>query len=218
MPLLGGRRFDHLTMHASSGPLHPRLGVRSRRQQTAAEPAARRVAPDPRRTGPPAVHLRRYLPLALLTTGVVIVLPPILASSIVPSGTPWLTLACAALSVAISVTISRAGAAMWKRQPGSRNLPFGELMLWGWLRRLRTERHLGQARALFESARKAGSKVGIEPLMGLSRLIEAREPSMHGHGERVARHARCITRRPHTVRFPADSRKHTAVPALPRIR
>jgi hypothetical protein len=142
----------------------------------------------------------RYLPLAVLTTGAVIVLPATLVASLLPrSGLLWM-LASWLMAVVVSVAFAAAGAALWKRQPRSRDVVFSELMLWCWLRRCWNERRLSQARELFEAARKAGPNVNIELLVGLSRLLEARDVYVHGHGQRVSRHARRIAR---TLGLPA---------------
>jgi HD-GYP domain-containing protein (c-di-GMP phosphodiesterase class II) len=141
--------------------------------------------------------MRRYLPLALLTTALVIVLPAALASAVVPRGSPLSIAASALAAVALSIAIAGAGAALWKRRPDSRDIVFADLLLWGWLRRCWAERRLSQARALFDSARKSGPAVSIELITGLSRLLEARDAYTHGHGQRVARHAARIARAMH---------------------
>jgi hypothetical protein len=105
--------------------------------------------------------------------------------------------ASAASAVAVSVAIASAEAAMWKRQPRSRDLVFADLMLWGWLRRCWTERHLAQARTIYDSARKAGPTVSIALLERLSKLLEARDAYTHGHSQRVARHAERIAHAMH---------------------
>ncbi len=86
---------------------------------------------------------------------------------------------------------------MWTRRPGSRDLVFAELMLWGWARRCWTERRLAQARALYDSVTKAGSTVSIELLEELSERLHARDAYTHGHNQRVARHAESIARAMH---------------------
>ena len=168
----------------------------SRRAPTRAElaPRTERAAA----TNPPAApRLRRYLPLAVLTTSVVIVLPALLAAMIVPSGGLALAAVSAASAIAVSVALASAAAAVWKRRPQSRDVLFADLMLWGWVRRCWTERRLSQARDLYDTARKAGPAVSAGQLTGLSRLLEARDRYTHGHGQRVARHAGRIARAMH---------------------
>jgi HD-GYP domain-containing protein (c-di-GMP phosphodiesterase class II) len=143
---------------------------------------------------PPASRLLRYLPVATFATGVVIVAPAAVIAAFIPRGGILLTLATAALAVAISLGLAVAGAALWKRQVGSRDVVFADLMLWCWARRYINERRLSQARELFESARRAGPRVNIEMLLGLSRLLEARDAFVHGHSQRVARHATRVAR------------------------
>lgn len=149
------------------------------------------------RDGLAPVRLWRYLPLVALTTVSVIVLPAALVAAVVPRGGSLLMGVSAAAAVAVSVAIASAEAALWKRLPRSRDLVFADLMLWGWLRRCWTERRLAQARARYDSARKAGPTVSIELLERLSRLLEARDAYTHGHSQRVARHAAQIARAMH---------------------
>lgn len=138
--------------------------------------------------------MRRFLPLALLTTAVVTVLPAVVVAAVAPRDGPLLLTISGLLAVALSLALSTAAAAAWKRQPRSRDVVFSDLLLWGWLRRCWTERRLSQARDLYDCARKAGPAVSIELLTGLSRLLEARDAYTHGHGQRVARHATRIAR------------------------
>lgn len=42
----------------------------------------------------------------------------------------------------LSVAVSSAGSAFWMRCPGSSDLVFGDLMLWGFIRRLRAEKRI----------------------------------------------------------------------------
>jgi hypothetical protein len=157
----------------------------------------RRVKAATERDGLAPVRLLRYLPLVVLTTLSVVVLPAALVAAALPRGGSLLMAASAAAAVAVSVAIASAEAALWKRQPRSRDLVFADLMLWGWLRRCWTERHLAQARDLYETARKAGPTVSIAVLERLSKLLEARDAYTHGHSQRVARHATRIARAMH---------------------
>jgi HD-GYP domain-containing protein (c-di-GMP phosphodiesterase class II) len=150
-----------------------------------------------KRDGSAATRLLRYLPLVVSTTASVVVLPAMLVAAFVPRGSSLLMVASMASAVAVSVAIASAEAAVWTRRPGSRDLVFADLMLWGWLRRYWTERRLAQARDVYDSARKAGLTVSIELLEDLSKRLEARDAYTHGHNQRVARHAERIARAMH---------------------
>src|SRR3981189_2683170 len=77
------------------------------------------VAPQRLPRPPRAVH---YLPLALLTTGLVVLAPPAIVSAAMPRGGALLMVVSGLAAVALSVAIAAAGAAVWKRQPVSRDL------------------------------------------------------------------------------------------------
>jgi hypothetical protein len=88
--------------------------------------------------------MRRYLPLALLVTTLVTVLPALLVEAAAPRGSPLPTAASGAGAVALSIAIA-AAAAVWKRRPQSRDILFADLLLWGWVRRGWTEWRLSRA-------------------------------------------------------------------------
>src|ERR1700691_2226863 len=94
----------------------PRRVILSRRR----EPARVIVGSD--ESAP--TRMLRYLPLALLTTASVVVLPAVLVTAFVPRGSSLLMVASAALAVAVSVAIAGIEAALWTRWPGSRDLVF----------------------------------------------------------------------------------------------
>jgi putative nucleotidyltransferase with HDIG domain len=123
----------------------------------------------------------------------------------VPRGSWLLVAASTASTVGVSVVIANIEAAVWIRRPGSRDLVFADLMLWGWLRRCWTERRLAQTQALYDTVTKAGLTVSVELLEGVSKRLQARDAYTHGHSRRVARHAESIARAMHLS--PADVAK-----------
>jgi hypothetical protein len=92
----------------------------------------------PMRRTPEQQDLSRFLPRVALATFAVLGLPALAAA--------WLqavlglhavvSMLCA---VVLSMLAASAGSAYWIRRPESRNLVFGDLMVWGWLRRMRAE-------------------------------------------------------------------------------
>jgi putative nucleotidyltransferase with HDIG domain len=144
---------------------------------------------------PGSRRLWRYLPHAVVATFAVMVLPAIAVWALAPSGSAVLLLASIPLAMGLSVAVAAAGAAVWKRRPGSQDVVFADLMLWGWLRRLRAERRLAEARTLVGAGAEGMSPDRrVEALTRLSALLEARDAYTHGHTRRVTRHAERIAR------------------------
>lgn len=125
-----------------------------------------------------------------------IVLPALAVSVVDTSGRPWLLLLSVLLAMALSVTAASVGAALWARRPNSRDFVFADLMLWGWLRRVRAERRLAAAYGLIGAA--AGQGLDRERscliLQRLAAMLEAKDPDTLGHSRRVTRHAEKIAR------------------------
>ena len=142
--------------------------------------------------------LKLYAPHALLTTLVVFVLPLGIASWLarLDFHLPFLltTFACATLSV----VFGRVGAKLWQGRPGSRDVVFDDLLLWGYLRRLWLQRcilkHVERLALTRDDPHKLSHQEHLEVLKKLARSIETGDPFTHGHCDRVARHAYMIAR------------------------
>jgi putative nucleotidyltransferase with HDIG domain len=147
------------------------------------------------RKGHGAAWRAGYFPRVLLATLVVTVLPGLVAAGLQAAGVIHGWLPSAAVAVVLSMALGAAGSVWWARRPASRDIVFADLMLWGWLRRVRTERRLASARGLLgrsadlDPARKAAL------LERLSGALESRDLYTHGHSRRVTRHSYRIARR-----------------------
>lgn len=98
----------------------------------------------------------------------------------------------ALLATGLSVAAGSAGATLWTRLTQSREIPFGDLMLWSWARRVRAERRLAATAA---SELPWGAERELAAMRRLAVVFEARDGFNHGHSGRVARHAERIARR-----------------------
>ena len=135
---------------------------------------------------------RRFLPHAVAATFAVIVAPALLVVALSPlSGVADIVLS-ALLATGLSVAAGSAGSALWIRLPQSRDLPFADLMLWSWARRVRAERRLATAVAHGTALGPDGDLAGLRTL---AVVFEARDGFSHGHSDRVARHAQRLARR-----------------------
>jgi putative nucleotidyltransferase with HDIG domain len=140
----------------------------------------------------------RQLPRVLVATFVVVACPAAAVLALGSTGAVASPIALSLIAVPLSVVISWLGAAAWKRRAASGDLVFGDLMLWGWLRRWRFERLLSHTAALVGSNGAAPSlsrERRARLLERLSRALEARDPRTHGHSRRVARHAAAVAKR-----------------------
>lgn len=146
------------------------------------------------RQGHGAAPRAGYFLRVVLATLVVTVLPGLIAAALQATGVIHGWLPAAGVAVALSMALGAVGSAWWARRPASRDIVFADLMLWGWLRRVRTERRLATARGLIgrgddlDPARKAAL------LERLSAALESRDLYTHGHSKRVTRHSHRIAR------------------------
>ena len=137
-----------------------------------------------------------YLPLSLLVTASVLLLPAAFARLVLQPVDVLLTLAAGVLAGVLSITIARLEAWAWQRRSGAADVLFSDLMLWGFARRCWVERRLRRMRSCYELAAAEGA-VRLELLEGLNRLLESRSAFTYRHCRRVARHAERTARALH---------------------
>jgi putative nucleotidyltransferase with HDIG domain len=133
------------------------------------------------------------LPQVVLATAVVVALPVALVWWLRAAGVVTSSSLCVLLAIVLSIVVSAAASACWKRCRGSERVVFSELLLWGWIRRLRLERCLANVSAMLQS-RADGQQASGELLRALASALDAQDPYTEGHSRRVARHATMVAR------------------------
>lgn len=174
-------------------------------------PQFREVLPSSRpvETEPPAIQVPREIgsleqwSQVVLATLLVAGSPIMIVWWLRASGTLASAPLCMVLALALSLGISQCGRLLWEKRPGSEDLLFSELMLWGYLHRLVSQRRLASALATL-GPMSDGPRSDISGLSTSERakllerlvaVIETRDPYLHGHSRRVARHSWMIARR-----------------------
>lgn len=167
--------------------------------RVAAPPAPPPAPPPPRSVdGPATTSTAGLLPVSLLATLALLVLPgATVAAAGVVLGEPLAGPAGWAGTLAVSLLYMLAGAKLWARHPRSKDLSWGELVLWSWARRRRAEGTLERSAEMFE-AEVAGflnpqdRREQVKVLRELNAALEVRDPYTRGHARRVERHAHRI--------------------------
>ena len=146
------------------------------------------------REGQDAAPRAGYFPRVVLATLVVTVLPGLVAAALQATGAISGWLPSAGVAVVLSMALAAVGSVWWARRPASRDIVFADLMLWGWLRRVRTERRLASARWLLGRSADLDPASKAALLERLSGALESRDLYTHGHSRRVTRHSYRIAR------------------------
>lgn len=163
---------------------------------------ATRVAPAPstraRLDGPPTTSTAGLLPVSLLATAALLLLPGgTVALAGFVAGAPVTGPLGWAVTLCVSLLYMLAGAKLWARHPRSKDLSWGELVLWSWARRRRAEGTLERSAELFddevaELLNPQGRREQVKVLRELNAALEVRDPYTRGHARRVERHAHRI--------------------------
>ena len=83
---------------------------------------------------------RRYLPHAVAATAAMTLAPAAVVWSLALTGVVTGFVPLLAAGLFASLLVAYGGRVLWQSRPGSRDLLFSDLMLWGWLRRRRPRR------------------------------------------------------------------------------
>jgi HD-GYP domain-containing protein (c-di-GMP phosphodiesterase class II) len=134
-------------------------------------------------------------PYVAATTSFVLVLPVgvvwlLRAMGVV--GSAWVA---AALGVCLSLLAAVAAKTAWTRWGAAGDVPFGDLLLWGWVRRMRAERKLTSAAAVLSASDAEDSAAQDRVLHQVAAALDAQDPYLDGHSKRVARYAAITAKR-----------------------
>ena len=140
-----------------------------------------------------ALRLGRYLPLSVAVTVAVTGLPLLAVTRLGPTRTPMAVALHVVVAAVLSILVARLLAALWQRHERSSDLVFGDLLIWGWVRRELAERRL-EAASRELAGPVASGNAHADLLRRMGALLEARDPYTHGHSRRVARHSERIAR------------------------
>jgi HD domain len=152
----------------------------------------------------------RLLPAVVVATGLVSVLPGVLAAELLPSTELPSILASVLLAIALSAVAARLCATAWARRPGSHAVLFADLMAWSWLYRRVSAQRLEATRRRISDASAAGDAVPMATFVRLGRQLGARDVYTYGHSRRVARHAQNIARSMHLDRTEVERVRRAA--------
>ena len=137
-----------------------------------------------------------YYALVLATTALVVLVPAMVvyllrANDVVTGVWP-----CLVLAAGLALAASFGASALWRRHRLLPEIVFSDLLVWGWLRREYTERQISRALASLDRLGSSGSvEERTKFLKQLALALDERDPYLHGHSQRVSRHAVGTARR-----------------------
>jgi hypothetical protein len=134
-------------------------------------------------------------PYVAATTSLVLVVPVgvvwlLRARGVIGSG--WIA---AAVGACLSLLAAFAANMAWTRWRAAGDVPFGDLLLWGWVRRIRAERKLTSAAAVLSASDAEDSGAQDRVLHQVAAALDAQDPYLDGHSKRVARYAAITAKR-----------------------
>src|SRR3954465_14422741 len=144
-----------------------------------------------------------------IATLVVMLLPAAVVGALSALGVLGSLWAGVLLAVVLSLALSSAGSAYWRRR-ASGDVLFSDLLLPGWLRRRRTQRRLGRSDELLWEAGHTDDARKDELLRELGAALDAQDPYLDGHSRRVARYVTMIAERMHLPDEQAERAKAAA--------
>ncbi len=144
--------------------------------------------------------VRRLFPQVLFVTTLVAVLPVAVVYELRKQGGLSSLWECVALAMVLALVTIRTASAYWQRRKPSADLMFSELLIWGWLRRLRLEYQLRDASRLLAEVAERGDQPPADReataalLTRLTNAFQALDAYTAGHSRRVARMATGLAR------------------------
>ena len=100
------------------------------------------------------------------------------------------------LAAGLALVASFAASALWRRHRLLPETVFSDLLVWGWLRRVYTERQISRALASLDRLGASGSVEDRAKFLNkLAVAVDERDPYLHRHSRRVAWHAAGTARR-----------------------
>jgi HD-GYP domain-containing protein (c-di-GMP phosphodiesterase class II) len=152
-------------------------------------------------SGSQAGSLKRYWSLVVVFTAAVAAGPIGLVTFLESRGLIHSLAPSVIIGVAVSLAIAAMASRIWMAWFDTADVVFGDLLLWGWLRRLRHERRVTRSARILglwdDSLSATGSldrPSRLRVLKDLARALEARDSYTHGHSRRVERHSYMIAK------------------------